>query len=252
MLTTLDQGKAVRLTRLSRRGDGRFLVIPLDHSVSDGPVATTQGLRDLVTTIAENGADAIVLHKGRIGAIPPETFRNTALIVHLSASTGLALDGNAKVLVGSVEDAVRAGADAVSVHVNIGCETEPRQLADLGAVAAACRDYGMPLLAMMYARGPRITDPHAVDVVSRVVNVAADLGADLVKTVRTRDPEDMRTVVESCPIPVLVAGGARQEESFADAATALKAGCVGLAVGRRVFEAEDPGAVVRELVALVH
>jgi 2-amino-4,5-dihydroxy-6-oxo-7-(phosphooxy)heptanoate synthase len=243
------------MKRLSRHGDGRSLIVPLDHSVSDGPVATVRNLRALTADIVENGADAIVLHKGRVQAVAPEVFRNAALIVHLSASTSQAPDVNGKVLVGSVEDALRMGADAVSVHVNIGSDTEARQLEDLGAVASACDSWDLPLLAMVYPRGPRIADPHDPDLLSHVVNIAADLGADLVKTLCTRRPEDMRQVVDSCPVPVLVAGGAVEttQEGFFDAVgAALAAGCGGLAVGRRVFGSLEPAKMVRRLSMIVH
>jgi 2-amino-4,5-dihydroxy-6-oxo-7-(phosphooxy)heptanoate synthase len=248
-------GKAVRMARLSRCGDGRSLIVPLDHAVSDGPFATAGEFRSLAATVVNNGADALVLHKGRVSAVPAEVFRRAALIVHLSAGTSHAADCNAKVLVGSVEDALRAGADAVSVHVNVGSDTEARQLTDLGAVASACMSWDLPLLAMIYPRGPRIADPHDPVLLRHMVNIAADLGADLVKTLPTRHPEDMATVVESSPIPVLVAGGSADgtAEEFAETAAMLvKAGCSGLAVGRRIFGAADPGAAVRRLAEAIH
>jgi 2-amino-4,5-dihydroxy-6-oxo-7-(phosphooxy)heptanoate synthase len=248
-------GKAVRMARLSRYGDGRSVVVPLDHSVSDGPFATAGELRSLAATAVNNGADALVLHKGRVAAVPDDIFARAALIVHLSASTMHAADCDAKVLVGTVEDALRAGADAVSVHVNVGSETEARQLADLGAIASACASWNMPLLAMLYPRGPRISDPHDLALLRHVVNIAADLGADIVKTLAPRRPEDMAAIVDSSPIPVLAAGGPATGtvEEFAETARRLvKAGCSGLAVGRRIFSAADPGAAIRRLSEAVH
>jgi 2-amino-4,5-dihydroxy-6-oxo-7-(phosphooxy)heptanoate synthase len=253
-ISVLD-GKAVRMARLSRYGDGRILIVPLDHAVSDGPFATAGELRSLAISAVDNGADALVLHKGRVAAVPAEVFRRAALIVHLSASTAHAADCDAKVLIGSVEDALRAGADAVSVHVNVGSDTETRQLADLGAVASACASWDMPLLAMVYPRGPRISDPHDPALLRHVINIAVDLGADMVKTLATRCPEDMAAVIETSPIPVLVAGGRAEGtlEEFAETgARLIKAGCSGLAVGRRIFSAADPGAAVRCLAEAVH
>ncbi|MFI2375513.1 2-amino-3,7-dideoxy-D-threo-hept-6-ulosonate synthase [Streptomyces sp. NPDC018964] len=246
-------GRALRLARLSGHDDGRLLLVPLDHSVSDGPVVTAAGFGGLIREIVDGGADGIVVHKGRARLIDPEMFTTCSLVVHLSASTALGPDSNAKVLVGDVEEAVRLGADAVSVHVNIGADTESVQLADLGTVAAACDRWSVPLLAMVYPRGPRLTGPASPEQVAHVANIAADLGADVVKTVFAGPAERMAEAVAASPVPILVAGGAADGQSLAEfARTALAAGCRGLAVGRRVFSSRTPGRVVRELADIVH
>jgi 2-amino-4,5-dihydroxy-6-oxo-7-(phosphonooxy)heptanoate synthase len=145
------------------------------------------------------------------------------------------------------------GADAVSVHVNIGSDTEERQLADLGGVAAECDRWGLPLLAMVYPRGPRITEPHDPALLAHVVNIAADLGADIVKTLPAAPVERMADVAASSPIPVVVAGGCADCTDLLDfARTVMAAGCHGLAIGRRVFQSPSPRDAVRELAAIIH
>lgn len=245
-------GKSLRLARLSRAADGRFLFIPLDHSVSDGPITTAEGFGALVRAVVDGGADGVVVHKGRVRTIPADALTRCALIVHLSASTVHAPDRNAKVLVGDVEEAVRLGADAVSVHVNVGSDTEAAQLADLGRIASACDRWGLPLIAMVYPRGPRIGDPAEPALVSHLVNIAADLGVDLVKTVLATPTERMADVVRSSPLPIVVAGGDAGGDLSAFATAALDAGCRGLAIGRRVFTSPDPRKTVSELAAIVH
>lgn len=253
MSRPLSGGKELRLSRLSRRGDGRYLFIPLDHSVSDGPVTDADQFDGLMSALAAGGADAVIVHKGRVGSIDPRHLRECALVVHLSAGTTHAADPNAKVLVGSVEEAVRLGADAVSVHVNIGSDTESEQLADLGKVATECRHFGMPLLAMIYPRGPRIADSHDPRLLAHVVNIAVDLGADLIKTSAAVPMSAMADVVASCPVPVLVAGGPQSGEDLTDyARSALDVGCAGLAVGRRVFTSRNPRGLVSQLARIVH
>ncbi|MBA8927019.1 2-amino-4,5-dihydroxy-6-oxo-7-(phosphonooxy)heptanoate synthase [Kutzneria viridogrisea] len=253
-----DTGKALRLRRLSRAGDGRYLFVPLDHSVSDGPVAGNEDWDELIRDLVLGGADAIIVHKGRIRAISPELLEDCALVVHLSAGTVHAADAHAKVLVGDVEDALRLGADAVSVHVNVGSDTEARQLADLGAVASSCQEWNVPLIAMAYARGPRVRDSHDPEVLAHVVNIAADLGADLVKTSMALPVDRMAEVTASCPIPVLAAGGPPAQadpdgSGLAEyARAALDVGCAGLAIGRRVFSAPNPLSLVHRLAAVLH
>jgi 2-amino-4,5-dihydroxy-6-oxo-7-(phosphonooxy)heptanoate synthase len=246
-------GKALRLARLSRPNDGRYVFVPLDHSVSDGPVRQADGFAGLVRDIVTGGADGVVVHKGRARMIPVGLLADCGLIVHLSASTTHAADSNAKVLVGRVDEAIALGADAVSVHVNIGSDTEQAQLADLGMVAAACDRWGIPLMAMIYPRGPRIHDPGLPALLAHVVNVAADLGADLVKTAMAAPGERMAEVVASSPLPIVVAGGAVAHDGLARfAATVVAAGCSGLAVGRGVFNSPSPTHAVRCLTSVVH
>jgi 2-amino-4,5-dihydroxy-6-oxo-7-(phosphonooxy)heptanoate synthase len=247
-------GKKVRLSRLSRARDERLLLVPLDHSVSDGPISSASGFTDLVRDIADGGADGIIVHKGRARLIPPHLLKECSLLVHLSASTAHAADANAKVLVGDVEEALRLGADAVSVHVNIGSDTEAEQLEGLGSVADACDRWGMPLLAMMYPRGPRIGDPAKPELLAHVTNIAADLGADLVKTVLANPAERMADVINASPLPVIVAGGKAEAGATLHQLTsaALAAGCSGVAVGRRIFTSPSPRQAVSELAMLIH
>lgn len=255
-LSGLTTARAKRLRRLYAHSQDGLLVTPLDHTLACGPV-TPPGwsLDDLVGALVQGGSDAIVVHKGAARHIDPGLLASTSLIVHLNGSTAFAPDPDAKVLLTSVEEALRLGADAVSVHVNLGSDTETEQLTDLATVAAACERWSLPLLAMVYPRGPRVADPGDPELVLRAVTVAADLGADLVKTVQVADATAMREITRQCPIPVLVAGGAPRADDrllLRDVRRALSAGVGGLAMGRCLFQAADPQRTTAKVAALVH
>ena len=244
--------RRLRNRRLYRHGDG-LLVVPMDHAVTDGPIAGD--LDRLVGAVAANGADAVVLHKGSVRRIDPRWFDRTSLVIHLSAGTTTAPDPHARCLVAGVEEALRLGADAVSVHVNVGARQQQQQLADLGAVAERCERWGLPLLAMMYPRGPKVRDPHDPERIAHAAAIAAELGADLVKTPYPGSVAALRQVVLGCPIPVLVAGGPARPnpaDLLTFARDVLRAGAGGLAAGRNIFHHADPGAITRRLAALVH
>lgn len=245
-------GKTLRYNRLSRQGDDRFLFVPLDHSVADGPISSAEGFNHLVEAIIDGGADGIVVHKGRARMLCPGVLGRCALVIHLSASTPHSRDANAKVLVGDVEEAIRLGADAVSAHVNLGSDTESQQLRDLGEVARAADRWGMPLIAMIYPRGPNIDDPTEPDLLAHAVNIAADLGADIVKTILAQPVDRMAEVVASSPLPVVVAGGGGNGSLTDLAELTMKVGCHGLAVGRRVFTSNQPRQATQELSAIIH
>nr|WP_275416280.1 2-amino-3,7-dideoxy-D-threo-hept-6-ulosonate synthase [Actinoplanes xinjiangensis] len=229
-------------------------MVPLDHSITNGPLGCGD-LNGLVGQLTGTGVDAVVLHKGSLRHIDPGCFTGMSLIVHLSASTRHAADPNAKYLVAGVAEALRLGADAVSVHVNLGSGDEGRQITDLAAVSEECDRWHMPLLAMVYARGPKISDSRAPELVAHAASLAADLGADIVKTDYAGTPERMAEVVRHCPIPVIVAGGPREEQTDAVlsyVSDALRGGAAGVAMGRNVFQADQPGPMATMIARLLH
>lgn len=253
MLANQAFARSLRLKRLNRNGSGLFIV-PLDHSLTDGPIAAGD-LDALVGEIAGNGADGIVLHKGAVRQVRPQWFVDVALIVQLSASTVLAPDPDAKCLVAGVEEAMRLGADAVSVHVNLGSAGEAGQLADLGAVADACDRWHVPLLAMMYVRGPRVTNPRDPALIAHAVCVAAELGADLVKIPDPNSAAALADIVRGATVPVLTAGGAPRDAAgavLAQVRDVMRAGAAGVAMGRNIFRSAQPGAMTRKVADLVH
>ncbi|MCS7115864.1 MAG: 2-amino-3,7-dideoxy-D-threo-hept-6-ulosonate synthase [Nitrososphaerota archaeon] len=243
-------GKEVRINRITR--NGRMLCIPMDHGVSIGPVKGLDEIHSTIEKIEKGGATAILIHKGIIRSLKKPV--NCGLIMHLSGSTDLGPSPNRKMWVSSVEEAIRLGADAVSVHVNIGCEEEPEMLVKLGSVADECDAWNIPLIAMMYPRGSYIKDPRNPDIIAHVARVGAELGADIVKTPYTGDPESFKKVVKGCPVPVVIAGGPKAEndrEVLEMAKGALEAGAIGVTFGRNVFQHRDPTAIVRALHLIV-
>ena len=250
----MQLGKKIRLGRIMDGHSERTLIVPMDHGVSEGAVRGLVNARDAVGDMLAGGANAILMHKGLIRHCH-SGHGDTGLIMHLSASTSLSPRGNTKVLVGSVEEAVRLGADGVSVHVNLGDPEEGAMLADMGRVAEACEKWGMPLLAMLYARGPQIPDGCAPGVVAHCARVGAELGADIVKVPYTGDADSFARVVAGCCVPVVIAGGPRTDTTrqfLALADSALRAGCSGLSVGRNVFQHPHRLQLMRARHGLVH
>jgi class I fructose-bisphosphate aldolase len=247
-------GKAVRLERIIDRNTKNTIIVPMDHGVSSGPIEGIVDIRSAVDDVAEGGANAVVLHKGMVKAGHRGRGKDIGLIVHLSASTDLSPTKNDKVLVCTVEEAIKLGADGVSVHVNIGADMEREMLKDLGYVAKVCEEWGMPLLAMVYGRGKDINqyDPK---VIAHCARIGAELGADIVKVPYSGEPESFRLAVEGSPVPVVIAGGPKmktEREVLEMVKGAMQAGARGLSVGRNIFQARDRVKMVKALVHIVH
>lgn len=234
------------------KSDSRTFIIAMDHGVTLGPVPGLEDMQLAVSNVVSGGADAVLFHKGIAKHV---NVGNAGLIVHVSASTKLGGSPNLKVGVCTLNEAIRLGADAVSAHINIGTEYEDKMLELLGELSQECDSFGIPLLAMMYPRGPNIKNEHEFELVSHAARIGAELGADIVKTVYTGDNESFRKVVRSCPVPVVVAGGPRMKTD-ADvlelAQNSVSAGAAGLSFGRNVFQHANPQKISRALATIVH
>jgi fructose-bisphosphate aldolase / 2-amino-3,7-dideoxy-D-threo-hept-6-ulosonate synthase len=247
----MNEGKTRRLKRIFQK-DNRTVIVPMDHGVTIGPVQGITNMQTITNRLIQGKVDAILVHKGIARYIDID---NAALIIMLSGASSLGPSPNSKVQVCSVREAVRLGADGVAVHVNVGAQDEDKMLSNLGKVAEECEIFGMPLLAMMYPRGPKITNEHASEVVAHAARIGAELGADIIKTNYSGNINSFKTVTESCPIPVVIAGGPKCKSMYEVLQTtfdALKGGAAGLSIGRNVFQCETPSRIAKALSAIVH
>ncbi len=245
------EGKQRRLNRIFR-ANNRTVIVPMDHGVTIGPCKGIQQMQVTIDSLLKGNADVILVHRGIAKHVDA---KSAALIVMLSGASNIGPNPNNKVQVCSVQEAVRLGADGVAVHINVGSQEEAQMLAKLGKVADECEVFGMPLLAMMYPRGPKIISEHAPDLVAHAARIGAELGADIVKTNYTGSIDTFRTVVECCPVPIVIAGGPKAKtvkDTLEMTADALKAGAAGLSIGRNVFQHENPTAITKALSAIVH
>ncbi len=246
-------GKEIRLERIMDRNTGRTVIIPMDHGFTLGQIDGLLNMTETISEVSEGGANAIVLHKGIVRRGHRKRGRDIGLIVHLSGSTSMNPDPNDKVLVCSVEEAIALGADAVSIHVNLGAPNESKMLEEAGGIVKDCNRWGMPLLVMIYPRGKGIdgTDPRAI---GHCVRVAEELGADLIKTNYPGDPRSFARIVEACSVPVLVAGGEKVSdlESLQMIRDAVRAGAAGVCMGRNAFQRENTREFVSAICRVVH
>ena len=243
-------GRDIRLSRILN--NGKMLCIPMDHGITNGPIKGLENIHDMIYQCASAGLSCVLVNKGIIKSMPRSP--DIGLIVHFSASTSIGPAPNRKILIGSVEEAIRLGADAVSVHINIGSKEEPEMLHKLGMISDKCNEWSVPLVAMMYPRGENIKNPHDPEIVAHAARVGAEAGADIVKTVYTGDLNSFKRVVRSCPVPVVIAGGPKassDREILEMCYGAMAAGAKGVTFGRNIFQHKNPPAMVRALQKII-
>ncbi|WP_410765390.1 2-amino-3,7-dideoxy-D-threo-hept-6-ulosonate synthase [Haloferax sp. DFSO60] len=245
-----DVGISARLERIST--GGRYLIVPMDHGVTLGPVKGLVDIESTIDGITRGGADAVLTHKGIAPRVHPNK-NGKGYIVHVNGSTVIGPDEADKRMTATVEDALRVGADAVSFHINVGSQYEPDQMTQLSEVCSRAADFGVPVLAMSYARGPGI-DEHDAESLAHAVRLAEEVGADIVKTAYSGDAKSFSRVVEATRLPVVIAGGSRgtDRETVEMVRGTMDAGAAGVSMGRSIFQHDKPEAITRAVSAVIH
>ncbi|WP_049972643.1 2-amino-3,7-dideoxy-D-threo-hept-6-ulosonate synthase [Haladaptatus cibarius] len=239
--------------RLARIGtDGRILNVPMDHGITIGATPGLKRIEDTIDAVTRGGADSVLTQKGLARRVHPNK-NGKGYIIHLNASTTLGPDTNDKRVTGTVAEAVRLGADAVSLHMNVGSDSEPKQIEQLAGITRDAAEYGMPVLAMTYARGPGVDEDNA-DQAGHAVRLAEEVGADVAKTGYTGSAQSFKEVVNSTELPVIMAGGNPQSDRdmLENVRGAMDAGAAGVSMGRSIFQHEDPEAMTRAVSSIVH
>ena len=243
-------GLRIRLSRILK--DGKMLCIPMDHGISNGPITGIKNTHETIYKCENSGLTSVIINKGIIKSFPRPP--SLGIICHLSGSTSLGMAPNKKVLMGTVEETIRLGADAVSVHINIGGKEEPEMLQQLGMVADKCGEWNMPLIAMMYPRGENIKNPHHPEIVAHAARIGAEAGADIVKTLYTGDVDSFKQVVKGCPVPIVIAGGPKSDsdlEILEMCSGAMKSGAIGTTFGRNIFQHKNPPLIINALSRII-
>jgi fructose-bisphosphate aldolase/2-amino-3,7-dideoxy-D-threo-hept-6-ulosonate synthase len=251
----LNVGKRIRIERIFNRKTKKTVIITMDHGLTLGTIKGLENIAETVNKVALGGANAVLMHSGMVEAGHRQSGKDVGLIIHLSGATNLSSDPDRKVLVCSTERALKMGADAVSIHINIGANQEPEMLQDAHKVVEDSRKWGIPLITMMYPRGDKIKNENDPDAVNIAVRVGAELGADIVKTNYTGDIDSFKYIVKSVPVPVIIAGGPKMDkivDILQVVYDSIQAGGSGVAFGRNVFQAKEPTKFVGALTKIVH
>ena len=195
------------------------------------------------------------MHKGLARELGSFVDTRQNLIVHLSAGTRHGLPPYNRSLVCSIQEALRIGADAVSVHINIGNDLEDRMLSDLGMVVDEAHQLGIPVLAAVFARGGQIVNELDPTLVAHCIRLGAELGADIVIVPFSGETDSFARAIAACPVPVLIAGGPRQPgfENFLQMIKqVMDTGAKGVSIGRNIFQHPEPVKALEMIAKIVH
>lgn len=264
-------GKKIRTGRLIAPGTGRGVVIAASHGVMSGPPEGLRTKAEILQVFAELGeADGVMVSPGMLPLV--EDFYvgrgRPALVLHLDwKNHGRKIytpgrDNRSEGVLAQladIEQVAAAGVDAVMTYLYIGQRDSTLERAEIernARIVQDCAKYGISVIieprSALEAEGK---DALSTEVLSLYCRISADIGADIVKVLWNDSVEAFAPVAETCFAPILVAGGAPQEDNESTlqlAADAIAAGAAGIMFGRRVFRADKPAAVLSALRHVVH
>jgi putative autoinducer-2 (AI-2) aldolase len=244
---SLDWGMKNRLGRIFNPVSGKTVMLAIDHGYFQGP---TTGLERIDVNILplEPYADTLMLTRGVLRTIiPPDTQKS--IVLRVSGGTSILKELSNESLAVDIEDAVRLNASAMAVQVFIGGEHERESIINMTKMVDLGTRYGIPTLAVTAVGKDMVRDAKYFRLATRI---CAELGAHYVKTYYV--PEDFETVTASCPVPIVIAGGKKipEPDALKMAYNAIQQGAAGVDMGRNIFQAESPVAMIQAVRAVVH
>jgi len=242
-----DWGMNNRLARIFNPQSGKTVMLAFDHGYFQGP---TTGLERVDITILPLApyADALMLTRGILRSVIPPASPN-AVVMRASGGPSILKELSNENIAVSMEDAVRMNVSAVAVQVFIGGEFETQSVANLTRLVDEGNRYGIPVLAVTAVGKDMARDAKYMRLACRI---CAELGAAFVKTYYV--PEGFETVTASCPVPVVIAGGKKlpELEALRMAHDSISQGAAGVDMGRNIFQAEAPVAMIQAVRKVVH
>jgi len=247
-------GKEVRLSQIINKKSGKQVCIAMDHSPAIGPVKGLIDPVEAIKNVCAGKPDTLFTHYGVIRkSLPVLLEARLPFLLSISTATTMSPDPTHVFLVDSVLHAVQIGASGVSMRIFVGAEHEIDMLENLAFVISESEQYGMPVMAMMYPYGQENDyDPSCLKHAARL---GAEMGVDIVKTYYSGDAETFKEVTDSCPVPVVMSGGAKTKnpvDFLASLKGAMEGGALGVAVGRNVWQHEEPRKMISAVNNVVH
>ncbi|MCC6618637.1 MAG: hypothetical protein IT341_06320 [Chloroflexi bacterium] len=226
--------------------DDRLFIVAMDHTgFLDAPIPALAAYGDTCATAVANGADAFLSPLGS-AAMYADQIGHAALIASVPTSQPYADY--------VVERALAVGADAIKTMVYpFG---DDNSVSENGAIGVQAARYGLPFIAETIPGGFGRRDLHTPEKIAAGARIGVELGADMIKTFYTGDPESMRTVIDNAGVPVVVLGGPRMDSArdvlqvVYDAV--VVAGAAGVAFGTNIWTHPRPGDMTAAIAAVIH
>ena len=243
----LDWGLKNRLSQIFNPKTGRTVMLAFDHGYFLGP---TSGLErvDLNIVPLTEYADTLMLTRGILRSVIPPTYGH-GIVLRSSGGPSILKELSDEEIAVSIDEAVRLNVAAMAVQVFIGGEHETKSVHNMTRLVDMGNRHGIATLAVTAVGTEMVRDAKYMRLATRM---CAELGATYVKTYYV--DEEFETVTAACPVPIVIAGGKKLPEADALklAHNAINQGAAGVDMGRNIFQAEHPVAMIQAVRKVVH
>lgn len=252
-------GKEVRMSRLVNPKSNKMMAITVDHAISRGiaPMTGLHHIQDTIDKIILGRPDAMTLTKGIAEHCMYKNAGKVAMLMKVSNYSPVA--PTCDTIFGTVDEAIRMGADAVSMGAMTLGDFQGEQFEAIGRFSEECMRKGMPLIGHVYPKGESVPveGRTAWENIAYCVRSACELGMDIVKTTYTGDPDSMAKVVSTVPstFRIVIQGGdacKTLDDYLQMTREAMDCGVGGVTMGRFVWDYKDVTALVIALRYIIH
>jgi len=243
----MDWGLKNRLAKIIKPQNNRALMLAVDHGYFLGPTEKLENAKKTIAPLLKY-CDSLMLTRGvQRTSVDP----NTTIPMVLRVSGGASIIGedlSQEQITVTMKEAIRLNVSAVAMSMFVGSKYENQTIVNLGKLVSEAEEYGIPVLAVTAVGKDLGKDARYLSLACRI---AAEQGSHIVKTYYC---DNFKKVVEACPVPIIVAGGKKIPERDAMQLTynAIKAGAVGVDMGRNIWQSENPVPMIRAVRSIVH
>jgi putative autoinducer-2 (AI-2) aldolase len=244
---SVDWGMKNRLSKIFDPNSGKTVMLAIDHGYFQGP---TTGLERVDVTILPllPYADTLMLTRGILRTIIPPTF-GKGIVLRASGGPSILSDLSNEQIAIDIDEAIRLNVAAMAVQVFVGGKMETQSVHNMTRLVDMGNRYGIPTLGVTAVGKEMSRDAKYMRLACRII---AELGVTYVKTYYVEEGFD--TVVASCPVPIVIAGGKKLPEldALTMAYNAIQEGAAGVDMGRNIFQSESPIAMIKAIRKVVH
>jgi len=243
----MDWGLKNRLAKIIKPADGKAVMLAVDHGYFLGPTERLEVPRNTIRPLLKY-CDSLMLTRGILRTSVDANFP-VPVVLRVSGGTSIiGEDLSNEQITTSIKDAIRVNASALAMSIFVGGKYEHQTIVNLGKLVNEAEEYGIPVLAVTAVGKDMVRDSRYFSLACRI---AAEQGAHIVKTYYC---ENFEEVVNSCPVPIIIAGGKKipERDALALAYNAIKAGAVGVDMGRNIWQSDYPVPMIKSVRSIVH
>jgi putative autoinducer-2 (AI-2) aldolase len=222
-------------------------MLAVDHGYFLGPTEKLENPKNVIAPLLKY-CDSLMVTRGIQRTCVPATT-DTPMVLRVSGGSSIiGEDLSQEEITVSIQDAIRLNASALAMSIFVGSKYEHQTIVNLGKLVSKAEKYGIPVLAVTAVGKELGKDERYLSLACRI---AAEQGAHIVKTYYC---ENFEKVVQSCPVPIIVAGGKKIPERDALQLTynSIKGGAVGVDMGRNIWQSDHPVAMIKAVRTIVH